>query len=139
MKILNSIKNGFLNIFSKFFKTKSKNKNEIKRQREAASKNSSFKKNKLTDLQECVLKILNHHSEFIKNSKIRAELFEKYELVTTEVGIRSIIKKLRDNHNSIIASNKGYLLTTNKKEIKKYIDSRKKEIIKEEKNINAIF
>ena len=91
----------------------------------------------LNDLEKIILEIIKRNKTYIKSNQLILEL----KLLDKEISpplLRLIIQNLRLNGHKIIANNKGYYFTDNKKEIDKYVLARIAEIEKEKRALYAI-
>ena len=104
-----------------FVKTKNVCEESISIILEKLETNKKYENNKLKNE---VFDILRNQNNWINSNKI----IEKLSIKISGPHLRKIIANLRNEGIAIIANQNGYLITKNDKEIKKYVDSRIKEI-----------
>lgn len=91
----------------------------------------------LNDLEKIILEIIKRNKTYINSNQLILELKSLDKEISAPL-LRLIIQNLRLNGHKIIANNKGYYFTDNKKEIDKYVLARIAEIEKEKRALYAI-
>lgn len=78
--------------------------------------------------------------EYLENNKekwiLGKEICNEYNV--TPIHLRALIQMLRLEGKLIVASHEGYMLTTDKVEIWRYLESREQELNKERKVIDSM-
>ena len=91
----------------------------------------------LNNLEKIILEIIKRNKTYINSNQLILELKSLNKEISAPL-LRLIIQNLRLNGHKIIANNKGYYFTDNKKEIDKYVLARIAEIDKEKQVLYAI-
>ena len=132
---MNLIKNFFLKIMN-FFKIKRKNK-DFKRNHQTNKNTFHTSNNHNQQIELIIIDRLRNSDRYIGSKDLIAEINRKLNIKLSAPFLRKIIANLRIKGNAIVANNKGYFLSNDKKEINNYIQSRMKEINMEIEVLNG--
>ena len=88
-------------------------------------------------IESIIIDRLRNTDRYICSKDLIAEINRKLNIKLSTPFLRKIIANLRIKGNAIVANNKGYFLSNDKKEINNYIQSRMKEINMEIEVLNG--
>lgn len=134
LKIFKKIKN----LFKKKKKSQiiTNEKSQIIENTTPQPKTTSYVENK--SLMSELLNFLKVNQEFVSSQMIIKYLKQMFDITITAAFLRTLIAKLRQQGNPIVATQKGYLYTTNSSDIHEYVRRRYKEINREIKVLEAM-
>jgi transcriptional regulator of NAD metabolism len=89
-------------------------------------------------LQEIVVSTLGRSTKPVSGSQLAELASHKTKLNVSDVQIRRVIRELRASGSTIIATTRGYCIAENKAQVLDYVTSRKQELKRETRALDAM-